>query len=239
MTTGLELLNAARHFDGEEYTQDPSRRCSTVSGGKDCSGLWVAAFTLRGIRGVPTVTSSQARWCHDAGGLITLDKALHTPGAVLFRGRNLGMEGYGNDGHAAGTVGDGTHVFEARGSAYGVGTFSAIGRQWDGAYHWPDIIYDGPPKPKPIPHQARRLYYIAKNPMRGDDVLNVQAKLAQWAWVIAAAGNLPASRAVNPGRIGVAYGLRCARCVAALQKLAGLKPDAIVGPATWRVLFSL
>lgn len=238
--TGVELRDACCTFAGERYDQGPGRT-STVSGYKDCSGLPVAGFAKLGRLGIPTVSSTQARYCHDNGGLISIDQALRTPGALLSRGANLGMEGYGNDGHSAESMGDGVNVIEARGHAYGVLIDSALGRHWDAGYLWPDVDYGThpTPHPHPIPHQARRLYYVPKNPMRGDDVLEVETKLAQWAFLIASAGNLPASRAINPGVIGNAYGRKAVAKVAAFQRLAGIKPDGIVGAVTWRTLFAL
>lgn len=80
----------------------------------DCSELvqWAAKQA-----GVNLVDGSQNQ--RAACRTISVQKAIHTRGALLF-----------TDGHVAISLGDGRTI-EARGSAYGVGVFSAYGRGWE------------------------------------------------------------------------------------------------------------
>lgn len=235
MVTGVQLVAAARTFEGEPYRQWNPGRCDPHSGFKDCSGDVVAAFALLGVYGIPTVSSTISSWCYDNGGLIPITQALHEPGCVLVRGDNLGREGWGNNGHIAITVGDGVNLTEARNSRVGVVFDPYYGRQWDGAYHLPGVDYaNHPAQPHKIPKFRRQLVWRRppRKPMRGDDVLDVQTKLLQWAFITR-------NPAINPGTVGNAYGRRCAKAVVAFQKAAGIPPDAIVSEPTWRSLYRI
>lgn len=234
MVTGAQLVATARTFEGEPYNQGTGRT-SPTSGYKDCSGDIVAAFALLGVYGVPTVSSTQARWCYENGGLISIQEALHTPGCLLSRGRNRGMEGYGNDGHSAITIGDGVNLTEARNSRVGVLFDSYFGRQWDAGYRFPNVDYAlHPVKPHKVPKLQRQIVWRRppRRPMRGDDVLDVQTKLLAWAFITK-------NPKIHPGKIGDAYGRRCAKAIVAYQKAAGIPPDAIVSDPTWQSLYRI
>ena len=60
---------------------------------------------------------------------MTVQQALHTPGALLFHfshePKNLGD--IPADGHVAISLGDGVHTIEARGHAYGTNVFDNAG----------------------------------------------------------------------------------------------------------------
>lgn len=239
MVTGIEVRDSARSFEGEPYRQDNPGRYLPDSGFKDCSGDVVAAFARLGIQGVPTVSSTQARWCFENGGLISVELALATPGCLLSRGANFGMEGYGNDGHSAITIGDKVNVTEARGSAYGVLMDSALGRQWDAGYLFPRSLVDYAehPAPAPKPHKPpklkRKLYYRKPpaKPFRGDDVLEVKSKLLVWAYITRD------KRLADIEAHAPQFGRACGLAVMQYQRHAGLPANGIVGPATWASLF--
>src|SRR5262249_20316728 len=95
----------------------------------DCSELvqWAAAQV--GIN-LPDGSWNQAQFMKDHGALISVDQALHTPGALLLRSP---MDSHGNfsggPGHVAISLGNGMTI-EARGTAYGVGSWSGVGRPW-------------------------------------------------------------------------------------------------------------
>jgi len=74
----------------------------------DCSELvqW-AAHQAGGY--MPDGSSAQKEYCRQHGTLISVEEALHTRGALLFK-----------SGHVAISLGDGEHTIEAMGRAYGV-----------------------------------------------------------------------------------------------------------------------
>ncbi|WP_257461912.1 C40 family peptidase [Archangium lipolyticum] len=83
----------------------------------DCSELVQWAAHQVGVS-FPDGTMNQLPHIQRAGREISVDQALRTRGALLFR-----------PGHVAISLGDGRTI-EAMGSKYGVGIFSAHGRQW-------------------------------------------------------------------------------------------------------------
>jgi cell wall-associated NlpC family hydrolase len=72
---------------------------------------------------------NQVPFFRQKGTDVSVDKALHTRGALLFR-----------PGHVAISLGDGRTI-EARGSAYGVNIFSAQGRGWTSGALIPGLKY--------------------------------------------------------------------------------------------------
>ena len=99
----------------------------------DCSELtkWAAA---RAGTTIPDGATAQYLYIRDHGGTMTVQQALHTPGALLFHfshePRDLGD--IPADGHVAISLGDGVHTIEARGHAYGTNVFdNAAGRDFD------------------------------------------------------------------------------------------------------------
>lgn len=238
MTTGAELLAAARTFEGEPYNQTNPGRCDPNSGFKDCSGDVVAAHAKTGHYGVPTVSSSQAAWCYENGREIDLDTAFHTPGALLFMGADRGLQGFGNDGHVGISGGDGFHVTEARGTAYGVLWDQGTGRSWSGAGLSPVIDYGHGPTPTPAHPVLGRVLRLTMPRERGDDVVDVQTKLWGWAYIIGLK-NRNQGRAINPGPEDGIFGGRTDIAVRAFQGAAHLAVDGIVGPATWASLYRI
>lgn len=102
----------------------------------DCSGLvqWVVGqLTARDAAGFaverdandrrgdfPKPVGSQLAICRSAGAIMTVQQAIATRGALLIRGPNE---------HIAISLGNGKTI-EARGKAYGVGSWDATGRNW-------------------------------------------------------------------------------------------------------------
>lgn len=94
----------------------------------DCSELvqWAAAQV--GVS-IPDGTMNQLPHIQKAGKGISVDQALRTRGALLFR-----------PGHVAISLGDGRTI-EAKGSKYGVGIFPATGRGWTSGGLIPGMKY--------------------------------------------------------------------------------------------------
>lgn len=94
----------------------------------DCSELTKWAAARVGVT-IPDMASAQYIYLRDHGATMSVDQALHTPGALLFRfpheptrvGENPNAE------HVAISVGDGVHTIEARGHAYGTNVFDNAG----------------------------------------------------------------------------------------------------------------
>ncbi|HEX7099340.1 MAG TPA: hypothetical protein VF377_08855 [Acidimicrobiia bacterium] len=115
----------------------------------DCSEIveW-AAYQVGVQPRVPDGSWYQARHCKAHGLIIPVSEALKTRGALLFRFRTA--DGKVHDpfsstvrpasAHVAVSLGDGRTI-EARGSRYGVGVFSAVGRDWTHAGLVPGIDY--------------------------------------------------------------------------------------------------
>lgn len=101
----------------------------------DCSELvqWVCA-QLGVIPKMPDGAVYQYEHCQTYPTLITLEKAVKTAGALLFR---ITPEG---NNHVAISMGNGITI-EARGKAYGVGSWSASGRPWTAAGLIPGVKY--------------------------------------------------------------------------------------------------
>jgi len=106
----------------------------------DCSELveWVCA-RLGVTPPMPDLAYRQAAHCRLHGTTIPVAEAVATAGALLFK--DLGAGGSGGQGnHVAISLGDGQTI-EARGAAYGVGSFAASGRGWNYAALIPGVSY--------------------------------------------------------------------------------------------------
>lgn len=128
---------------------------------------------------LPDGSTAQFLYCRDHGLAVSIEKAIATPGALLFRGYN-GSE------HVACSLGNGETV-EAKGRAYGVVRTTAYGRDWNCAALIPDLDYSvAPPPIVPVPVQVTK-----------EDDEQMIAKLYQ---VVAPDGTLLAPQyAVAPG----------------------------------------
>jgi cell wall-associated NlpC family hydrolase len=94
----------------------------------DCSELTKWAAARVGVT-IPDGATAQYLYTRDHGTTMSVDQALHTPGALLFHfghePKNLGD--IPADGHVAISLGDGVHTIEARGHKYGTNVFDASG----------------------------------------------------------------------------------------------------------------
>ena len=94
----------------------------------DCSELTLWAAARAGVK-IPDGATAQYLYIRDHGGTMSVQQALHTPGALLFHfghePRDLGD--IPADGHVAISLGDGVHTIEARGHAYGTNVFDNAG----------------------------------------------------------------------------------------------------------------
>lgn len=110
----------------------------------DCSELveWVCARL--GVQPkMPDLVVNQAAHCRRMGTAISVETAIRTRGALLFN--DFGWSGSGGSGnHVAISLGDGTTI-EARGSRYGVGSWSASGRRWNMGALIPGVDYSQRP----------------------------------------------------------------------------------------------
>ncbi len=127
-TTQLFLSNAMAE-KGKPYVygatasiSDPNPRAF------DCSELTKWAAARAGVT-IPDGATAQYLSIRDHGGTMSVQQALHTPGALLFHfghePRDLGD--IPADGHVAISLGDGVHTIEARGHAYGTDVFDNAG----------------------------------------------------------------------------------------------------------------
>jgi cell wall-associated NlpC family hydrolase len=127
-TTQLFLSNAMAE-KGKPYVygatasiSDPNPRAF------DCSELTKWAAARAGVT-IPDGATAQYLSIRDHGGTMSVQQALHTPGALLFHfghePKDLGD--IPADGHVAISLGDGVHTIEARGHAYGTDVFDNAG----------------------------------------------------------------------------------------------------------------
>lgn len=132
--TGRNLIVSAYSRLAWTYKVDEHRLIGDTNT-TDCSGyIYLAARDCGRV--IPTVSWSQARWCRDNGlDHIPFDVALHTPGALMFKGENYGYDGFGAGGHVAFCLGDGVNVIEAEGTARDILIDPAFG-DGAGAHPW-------------------------------------------------------------------------------------------------------
>lgn len=100
----------------------------------DCSELlqWVCAQL--GVKPImPDGAAGQHDFCKEQGTMVSIEKAVKTVGALLFR-----ISSSGN--HVVISRGDGSTI-EAKGAAYGVGVFSTKNRGWTAAALIPGVKY--------------------------------------------------------------------------------------------------
>ena len=122
LSTALSQAGKAYVFGATASPSDPSPRAF------DCSELVQWAAARNGVQ-LPRTAGEQYLAAKQAGELVPVDVALRTPGALLFSFSTEPVPGGGEPSHAhvAISKGDGTTI-EARGHAYGVGSWSAAHR---------------------------------------------------------------------------------------------------------------
>ncbi len=185
----------------------------------DCSELVQWACARVGVV-FPDGSQNQEAACRAANQIIPIPRAVKTQGALLFRRRP-------DAAHVAVSLGNGTTI-EARGSAYGVGSWDAVqGRDWTAAGLIPGMIYGAPGgavatetggSPAGAPAWPGRYLMKGPPPMRGDDVRAWQTRMTKRGW------HLPVT--------GV-YNARTADVCEQFQKEKGLFVDGVVGVDTW------
>lgn len=187
----------------------------------DCSELVEWALHRLGIS-YPDGTWNQYAFSKRAGLAIPIDRAIRTPGALLF-------QGYQASQHVAVSRGDHTTI-EARGRAYGVNTFGADGRPWSVAALVPGLNYGAPPpgpvKPAPKPPTAKApvfSHHGGTAPIRANhydcELVKVwQGRMKGRGWRITVDGD---------------YGPASAETARQFQRDKGLTVDGILGPKTF------
>ncbi len=186
----------------------------------DCSELVQWACARIGVP-FPDGSQYQEAACRAAGLLIPVSRAVKTQGALLFRHRPPAA-------HVAVSLGNGNTI-EARGSAYGVGSWDAIqGRDWTAAGLIPGMVY-GPPVGAPglmatdtagqvAPAWPGR-YLVRPPSMRGPDVRQWQERMKERGWKI---------------RVNGIYDEKAEKACRTFQEEKGLLVDGVVGEDTWR-----
>lgn len=146
-----EFLSSALAQKGDQYIygavaglNDPDPKAF------DCSMLVEWSAHQAGVD-LPRNAWQQYRYLHQHGMVIPVDQAIHTPGALLF---SFDTDPNGGDApghqHVAISLGDGKTI-EARGRAYGVGSFDATTQRFDYAAVIPGISGHVDPVGTPAP----------------------------------------------------------------------------------------
>jgi cell wall-associated NlpC family hydrolase len=152
-TVAQQFLDAALAQTGDSYVfgaeAQPDDPNPTTF---DCSELTQWAASRVGVH-LPDGSWQQYLQLKEAGAVIPVDQAVHTPGALLFSFDSEPTPGGGRPGqaHVAISLGDGNTI-EARGRAYGVGSWDAGDRFTyaaiiPGLGDAPDLDGDGNPDP--------------------------------------------------------------------------------------------
>lgn len=138
--TGMEtFLEAALAQEGDAYVFGHETDVGNDNPDTfDCSELVQWAAGRAGVE-MPDGSWIQYRELQGRGSALSVEEALRTPGALLFRFSDDPLSG-GRPGsaHVAISLGDGT-VIEARGTKYGVGVFTAEDRGWTHAGAIPEL----------------------------------------------------------------------------------------------------
>ena len=144
MVTNTEVVKLALKQSGDQYIfgwevdlDDPDPDIF------DCSELiqWLGA-QLGIFPVVPDGSWYQYRHAWQHSTVISVQEAISTPGALLFRFSSDPLTGgRPRSAHVALSLGDGATI-EARGSAWGVGSWAAYGRGWTHAALLPGVEYE-------------------------------------------------------------------------------------------------
>lgn len=123
-------------YGAKESPSDPDPKAH--GGAFDCSGL--VAWAVRRAGGeIPDGSEAQYDYCRVHGKAISIGEAEKMRGALLFLG-NPATE------HVVISLGNGATI-EARGAAYGVGSWSVYRDTWTAAALVPGFVYGDPPHP--------------------------------------------------------------------------------------------
>lgn len=200
---------------GEKYVYgaEVDLNSPNPAGPWDCSELVQWATARLGVP-MPDGSAAQQAACRRKGTLIPVAQAVRTQGALLFR-----------PGHVAISLGNGSTI-EARGKAYGVGSWSStVGRDWDAAGRVPGLTYGPPPKPPGVAAVRWPGRFLTQPPTMRLTVqeARIQTRLKEIG--------------LYKGRVDQEYGPGTEAAVVALQKRKGLRVDGIVGEQTWTAAF--
>ena len=246
MTYAEEVVSLCLAQDGDRYVFGAEVSPSdTNPSAFDCSELvqWACA-RAQVVPTMPDGSWIQARHCRNHGTLISVGEAINTRGALLFRFVGDPFTGgRPSSAHVAISLGNGTSI-EARSSRYGVGSFSAYGRNWSHGGLIPGVEYDQqPPVPMPptqgkvvmqVELETLRLYsgYVSKNQshLKGD------VKILQGCLL---AAGLPDPNSDDPrtmcdGLLGPGTEGQLIK----FQGSRGLTADGVAGTATWPKLLN-
>lgn len=178
MTSIEDVLTRALTMWGREYEFgfEIGRRNRSPDAA-DCSELVEWSCAMEGVRPiVPDGAYFQWVHCGNHGTRVPVAEGVDRRGALLFMGDGIG---FGREAihHVAFSLGDGTTI-EARGEAWGVGTFPTAGRGWTFAALIPGVEY-GVASPFP------RIDRVLRRGMEGEDVKWAQFLLgnARRRWI--------------------------------------------------------
>lgn len=131
-----DLLNWMERLRGLPYIFGTEQDGKSHPSAEDCSETIQNVCDMTSvIPKMPDGSANQLQHCRSHGCIISLDRAIKTPGALLFRiSQKLGN-------HVAFSLGTGM-TFEARGAAYGVGSWKAAGRPWTHGALIPGVSYE-------------------------------------------------------------------------------------------------
>lgn len=178
MTSIEDVLTQALTMWGREYEFGFEIGVGDTSpDAADCSELVEWACRTSGVRPVvPDGAFFQWLHCGHHGLRIPVAEGVGRRGALLFMGDGTG---FGREAihHVAMSLGDGSTI-EARGEAWGIGSFPTAGRGWTFAGLLPGVDY-GAPSPFP------RIERVLRRGDRGDDVRWAQFLLgnARRRWI--------------------------------------------------------
>ena len=133
--TNQDILELAQSEEGKDYVFGSIDAYSDPDPDSfDCSGLvrWVC-HRLGTKPPMPEGARYQMAFCKALGALIPIEEARKTPGALLFRVNHPTLHD-----HVVFVL-DEDHTFEARGVAYGVGSWGIDGRGWTQAAKIPGV----------------------------------------------------------------------------------------------------
>jgi cell wall-associated NlpC family hydrolase len=149
-------------YGAKEPASDPDPKAH--GGAFDCSGLITWAAHRAGVTGFPDGSWAQLEYCKHHATVISVAQAEHIRGALLFLGP-------GGSEHVVISLGNGETI-EARGAAYGVGSWSVYRDAWVAGALVPGLDYNTHPDDNPRPPRpeafVKRLQIIVG--MHGRDV---------------------------------------------------------------------
>lgn len=221
---GADLVRFAEKYVGRPYRNIVvPKDDADWSGAFDCAEL--ASFVIFQVLHIlygcinnsvePRVADAwTGSWKRDAiaiGRMVSVDRAVKTPGAFLLRYPPSG----GGMGHIAISMGDG-RVVEAYSSTKGVIIGTAAGRRWDTGVEVGDAVYVMSGSAAAAPPVT--IYAEGQPNMDPAKVREIQTALA-------AAG-------FSPGEIDGQYGSNTTTAVGFFQRDRGLLVDGEVGPLT-------